>query len=58
MLKYILSIIWQAIIAITPEEELKKAFKEVIQDWCAKHITAEEITNEIADFGKWLKEKF
>lgn len=58
IIKMILEFIVPIIVKVAPEELIREALKEVVQEWAARHFTAEEMTGEIKDFAKWLKERF
>jgi len=58
VIKLILEFLLPIIFKTAPVELIREALGEVIREWATKHITAEEMTNEIEDFAKWLKERF
>ena len=55
--KMILDIMWRYVVKLLSEEEIEAYLKEAVTDWCEKHLTKEEVKNELKDFKKFLKEK-
>lgn len=58
LVKMVIDVMWQYAMRVFDEATIKEIVKEVVTEWCEKHLTAEEITSEGKDFVKWLKERF
>jgi len=49
--------IWKYVVRNNISEYFEELFRESMRTWIEKHLTPEEIKNEISDFGKWIREK-
>ncbi len=58
ILKMVLEIIIGRLFALAGEIEINGIIKEIVNDWCDKHLTAAELANEAVDLKKLLEDKW
>jgi hypothetical protein len=46
------------IFKLVDEDTIRAVFREYVREWAEKHVTAEELSGEINDVAKWLKDRF
>lgn len=56
--KIVLEIVIKYVMSILTEDEINALLNETVTAWCEKHLTAQEIGNELTDFGKIIKKIF
>jgi hypothetical protein len=58
ILKMVLEVIIGRLFALVGEIELNGIIKEIVNDWCDKHLTPAELTSEATDLKKLLEDKW
>lgn len=48
---------WKFIVRNQIDDYFEDMFRQSMKSWIEKHLTIDEVRNEINDFGKWIRDK-